>query len=270
MRIGESFRELQKRGEGALIGYMTGGDPSPKISQKIIETIAKEGADIIEIGIPFSDPIADGPTIQAAANRSLNAGTTPQSIFDIVKEIKNRIEIPIALMTYYNVLFKMGVQNFLKKASEHRVDGLIIPDLPIEEATEYRELAEKQGIDTIFLATPSTSPNRLKDVLEYTSGFLYLISIYGVTGKRDDVSQLTIQSIKRIKPYTAGTIPLAVGFGLHKPEHISSIIGSGADGAIVGSALVKIVENNLNDSIKLIEQISTLTRNLKSATLLKK
>ncbi|TRO60380.1 tryptophan synthase subunit alpha [Candidatus Bathyarchaeota archaeon] len=270
MIISESFRELHRRGEGALIGYITGGDPSPKISQKIVETIAKEGVDIIEIGIPFSDPIADGPTIQAASNRSLNAGTTPQAIFDIVKETKSRIEIPIALMTYYNVLFKMGVQNFLTKASKHRVDGLIIPDLPIEEAAEYRELAEKQGIDTIFLATPSTLPNRLKDILDYTSGFLYLISIHGVTGKREDVSQLTIQSIKRIKPYTAGTIPLAVGFGLYKPEHISSVIGSGADGAIVGSALVKIVESNLNDSIKLIEQISTLTRNLKSVTLLKK
>ena len=194
MIINDSFRELQKRSEGALIGYITGGDPSPKISKQIVETIANEGADIIEIGIPFSDPIADGPTIQAASNRSLNSGTTPQTIFDIVKETKKHIEIPIALMTYYNVLFKMGVQKFLKKASEHHVDGLIIPDLPIEEATEYRELAEKQGIDTIFLATPSTSPNRLKDVLNYTSGFLYLISIFGITGKRDDISQLTIQA----------------------------------------------------------------------------
>jgi len=267
MRIDERFRELQRRGEGALIGYVAGGDPSPKISQQIVETIAQGGADIIEIGVPFSDPIADGPIIQAASTRSLNAGTTPQKIFDIVKETKKRTETPIALMTYYNILFKMGVQDFLKKASEHRIDGLIIPDLPIEEAIEYRVLAEKQGIDTIFLATPSTSLTRLKDVLNYTSGFLYLISVYGVTGKRDNVSQLTIESIKRIKPYTDGKIPLAVGFGLHKPEHIRSIIGSGADGTIVGSALVKIVENNLNDSIKLIEQISTLTRNLKSATL---
>ncbi len=268
--ISDSFRELQKRGEGALIGYITGGDPSPKISQQIVETIAKEGADIIEIGIPFSDPIADGPTIQAASNRSLNAGTTPNEIFEIVKETKKRIETPIALMTYYNILFKMGVQNFLKKANENHVDGLIIPDLPIEEATQYREFAEKEGIDTIFLATPSTSQSRLKDVLDYTSGFLYLISIYGVTGLRDDVSQLTIQSIKRVKPLTTGKIPLAVGFGLHKPEQISSIIGSGADGTIVGSALVKIVENNLNDSMKLLDQISTLTRTLKSATLPKK
>jgi tryptophan synthase alpha chain len=270
MSIDERFRELRRRGEGALIGYVTGGDPSLKISQQIVETIAQVGADIIEIGVPFSDPIADGPTIQAASNRSLNAGTTPKKIFDIVKETKKRIEIPIALMTYYNILFKMGVRDFLKKASEHRVDGLIIPDLPIEEATEYRELTEKQGIDTIFLATPSTSPNRLKDVLDYASGFLYLISVYGVTGKRDDISPLTIQSIKRIKPYTSGKIPLAVGFGLHKPEHIRSIIGHGADGTIVGSALVKIVENNLDDSIKLMEEISTLTRNLKSSTLPKK
>jgi tryptophan synthase alpha chain len=267
MSIDERFRELKRHSEGALIGYVTGGDPSPKISQKIVETISQVGVDIIEIGIPFSDPIADGPTIQAASNRSLNAGTTPKKIFEIVKETKKRTENPIALMTYYNILFKMGVQDFLKKASEHRVDGLIIPDLPIEEATEYHELAEKQGIDTIFLATPSTSSNRLKDVLDYASGFLYLISVYGVTGKRENVSQLTIQSIKRIKPFTTGKIPLAVGFGLHKPEHIRSIMESGADGTIVGSALVKIVENNLDDSTKLIEEISTLTRNLKNATL---
>ncbi len=267
MSIDEAFRELRKKSEGALIAYITGGDPTPKYTPRIIEALVKGGADIIEIGIPFSDPIADGPTIQASDTRALKAGTTPHIIFDIVKETKKRVDVPIALLTYYNVLFRMGVKVFLDNASRHGVDGLVIPDLPIEEAEEYKEITKEYGVDTIFLVTPSTSIRRLTNVLEFTSGFLYLVSIFGVTGMRDRIAKFTIQTIERFHPYTVKAVPLAVGFGISKPEHVSSVIGCGAEGAIVGSAFVKIVENNLGDSERLTDEVSVLAENLKAATL---
>ncbi|MFH0897415.1 MAG: tryptophan synthase subunit alpha [Candidatus Bathyarchaeota archaeon] len=270
MSIEETFRGLRKNGEGGLIAYITGGDPAPKYTPKLAEALSIGGADILEIGIPFSDPISDGPVIQAADYRALNAGTTPPIIFNIVKETKKRVNIPIALLTYYNILFKSGVKNFLKEAAKHGVDGLIIPDLPIEEAEEYIELAQKQGINTIFLVTPSTSIGRLKDILGFTSGFLYLVSVFGVTGTRDKLARLTAQTIRRFHPHIANAVPLAVGFGLSKPEHVASVMDCGAEGAIVGSAFVKIVENNLDTPARLIEDISALAKKLKTATLLKK
>jgi len=267
MSIGETFRGLRKRREGALIAYITGGDPSPKYTPKLAEALFQGGADILEIGVPFSDPIADGPTIQAADYRALNAGTTPPMIFDIVENLKKRFSVPIVLLTYYNILFRMGVKNFLEEAARHHVDGLVIPDLPIEEAAEYKELAQSREINTIFLATPSTSIDRLKDILDFSSGFLYLVSVSGVTGTRDKVAQLTTQTIRKFHAHTANTLPLAVGFGLSKPEHVISVIGCGAEGAIVGSAFVKIVENNLDRPIQLIEDALALAKRLKAATL---
>ena len=266
MSISEVFRKLKKQGEGALIAYITGGDPALKYTLKIVEALIEGGADILEIGVPFSDPIADGSVIQAADCRALNAGTTPNTIFSIVKETKKMADVPIALLTYYNILFRMGVRNFLERARENGVDGLIIPDLPIEEAKEYKEIAEKQGVDTIFLATPSTSVNRLAEILDSTTGFLYLVSVFGVTGVRDQMAELTTQTIKRIHPYTVEAIPLAVGFGISKPEHVKAVIGCGAEGAIVGSAFVKIVEDNLGKPSKIISDITTLAEKLKAAT----
>jgi tryptophan synthase alpha chain len=224
------------------------------------------GADLLEIGVPFSDPIADGPIIQAADYRALNAGTTPQTIFDIVKETKKRCDVPIALLTYYNIVFRMGVRVFVEKASRHGVDGLIIPDLPIEDAEKYRQIAEKQGIDTIFLVSPSTTVNRLTDVLDFTSGFLYLVSVFGVTGTRDQIAELTTKTIKRVHRHTVGSIPLAVGFGISQPEHVKTVIECGAEGAIVGSAFVKIVEGNLGKPARLVKDISAFTKQMKAAT----
>lgn len=266
MSISEVFRKLRKRGEGALITYITGGDPAPKYTLRIIKALIEGGADILEIGVPFSDPIADGPVIQAADCRALNAGTTPHTIFGIVKEAKKTADIPIVLLTYYNILFRMGVRNFLERAKGSGVDGLIIPDLPIEEAEEYREIAEKQGVDTIFLATPSTSVSRLAEILNSTTGFLYLVSVFGVTGARDQIAELTTQTIKRIHPHTVEAIPLAVGFGISKPEHVKAMIMCGAEGAIVGSAFVKIVEDNLGEPPKIISGITALAEKLKAAT----
>ena len=194
------------------------------------------------------------------------AGTTPQTIFDLVKESKTRSKIPVALLTYYNILYRMGVKKFVTKAREHGVDGLIIPDLPIEEAEKYLQISRKEGVDTIFLATPLTSELRLEAILSCTSGFLYLISAFGVTGTREVVSKLTIDTIKRIHSHTAGRTPLAVGFGISKPDHVKTVLSQRAEGAIVGSAFVKIIEDNLNRPDKMFQNLSELTKQLKAST----
>jgi tryptophan synthase alpha chain len=194
------------------------------------------------------------------------AGTTPQTIFDLVKESKSRSKVPVALLTYYNIIYRMGVKKFVKKASEHGVDGLIIPDLPIEEAEEYVQISRKEGVDTIFLATPLTSESRLQAILSCTKGFLYLVSAFGVTGTREHVSKLTIDTIKRIHAYTVGRTPLAVGFGISKPNHVKTVMSHGAEGAIVGSAFVKIVEDNLKRPDRMVRNLSELTKQLKAST----
>ncbi|MEM2901178.1 MAG: tryptophan synthase subunit alpha [Candidatus Bathyarchaeia archaeon] len=265
--ISDAFKGLRKRGEGALIGYVTGGDPSPKYTPLVVEALVEGGVDIVEIGVPFSDPIADGPVIQSSVNRALKAGTTPQTIFKIARRLSKRIDTPTVLLTYYNILHRMGVNRFLREASENGVSGLIVPDLPFEEGVEYREDAVKQGLDTIFLASPSTPKSRLESIVNYTSGFLYLISVFGVTGVRKNVDPLTIRVIAEVKPYVEKTIPLAVGFGVSKPEHVRVIINHGADGVIAGSVFVKTMEKNLRARSQLREALTAKAGKLKAATL---
>jgi len=265
-KIEETFQNLKKQGDGALIAYVTAGDPKPKHTPKIVEALVNGGVDIVELGIPFSDPIADGPTIQAASVRSLKAGTTPKIVLEITQEIKEKHSVPIAILTYYNPIFRMGLENFFKLAKNSNVDGVIVPDLPIEEAHEYKKVSEAHEIDTIFLAALYTSTERLKKIIDYTSGFLYLVSLFGVTGAREKVSDLTIQQIKKFLPYTRGRIPLAVGFGISKPEHVKAIIKSGADGAIVGSAFVNIIQKNQGKIPKMLEEIEQHAHKLKEAT----
>jgi tryptophan synthase alpha chain len=266
MSIIETFQELRKRNEGALIAYVTGGDPSPKYTPMVVEALVNGGSDIVEIGVPFSDPIADGPVIQASDVRALEAGTTPRTVLEIVREVKKKVNVPIVLLTYYNIIFRRGVRGFLEDASRSGVDGIIVADLPMEEATDYKETAEREGVDTIFLAAPSTPSNRLEKILEITSGFLYLISIFGVTGMRSHVAQLTIETLRRIRPYTVRRIPLAVGFGISRPEHVKSVISCGADGAIVGSAFVKLIEENSYDTMMLLRRLTDYASTMKLAT----
>jgi len=265
-KIEKTFQNLTRQGDGALIAFVTVGDPNPRYTPKIVEALVNGGADIIELGIPFSDPIADGPTIQAATARALKAGTTPKMVLEITREIKKKYGVPIAILTYYNPVFRMGLDNFFRSAKSCCVDGLIVPDLPIEEAHEYKKVSETYEIDTIFLAAPSTSIERLQKIIDYTSGFLYLVSLFGVTGAREKVEDLTIQQIKKFLPYTKGRIPLAVGFGISKPEHVRAVIESGADGAIVGSAFVNIIEKNQGNINKMLKEIEENAHKLKEAT----
>jgi tryptophan synthase alpha chain len=264
--IGNRFSQLKTKGEAALIGYVMAGDPTPELTPIIAEALIRGGIDILELGIPFSDPIADGPTIQAASTRALNAGTTPKKALEIVKAIKSSHDIPVLAMTYYNPVFKMGLEKFFAAAKACSVDGIIVPDLPIEEAAQYRDAAAKVGVDTVFLAAPSTSDARLSKIVEATSGFLYLVSRLGVTGTKFSVEDSTISLVKKVLPFTAGRIPLAVGFGISRPEHVKRIAETGADGVIVGSAFVNIIGRCQSDVKAMIAELEEAARNLKKAT----
>ncbi len=263
--ITKVFHELKVKGEGALISYVMCGDPEPKYTPLITAALIKGGVDILELGLPFSDPIADGPTIQAASTRALHAGTTPKIVLETAKAIKKEHDTPVVVMTYFNPVFKMGLDKFFKAASSNGVDGVIVPDLPIEEADDYRRSAEHADIDTIFLAAPSTTNERLERIIQCTSGFLYLVSHFGVTGAKASVADLTISMIRRAHPFTEDKIPLAVGFGVSKPEHVRRIIEAGGEGVIVGSALVDII--NKNQSVqKMLAEVEETARSLKRAT----
>ncbi len=264
--ISKAFQKVKQQNSAALIGYVTAGDPTPELTPKIADALIMGGVDILELGLPFSDPIADGPTIQAASLRALNAGTTPMKVLDIAKQIKAQHDVPIVVMTYYNPVFKLGLDKFLSAAKESQVDGFIVPDLPVEESVDYRKAAKAQDLNTIFLAAPSTSKERLTKIVDASSGFLYLVSRYGVSGAQTTVEDATVQLVKRVKPFTAGKVPLAVGFGISKPEHVKRIVAAGADAAIVGSAFINIINNNVQNKKAMLAELQITAEVLKSAT----
>jgi len=263
--IKQAFEKVKKQKTAALIAYITAGDPTPDDTVKIAEALIEGGVDIIELGLPFSDPIADGPTIQNASLRALKAGTTPLKVLEIAQEIKNRHDVPVTVMTYYNPVFRFGTEKFLCSAKKHLVDGFIVPDLPVEEADEYRKAAKTCGLDTIFLASPATSEERLKRIIDASSGFLYLVSRFGVTGAEESVQEATVRLIKHIQPYTTNKVPLAVGFGISKPEHVKRVVNAGADAAIVGSAFINIIQNS-KDKKETLTNLKTKAEELKAAT----
>ena len=263
--IKEAFQKAKAQGHGGIIGYIMAGDPKPELTPAIAGSLIRGGVDILELGLPFSDPIADGPTIQAASVRALATGTTPIRVLEIAREIRQSHDVPIVIMTYFNPVFRMGLEKFFGIAKECMVDGLIVPDLPIEEADDYEKAADKFGIDTIFLAAPSTSSERLARIVACSSGFLYLVSHFGVTGAKAAIENSTIQLVKRVLPFTSGKIPLAVGFGISKPEHVRSIIAAGADGAIVGSAFINIIQKNNGNVPAMLKELQTTAQELKTA-----
>jgi tryptophan synthase alpha chain len=260
-RIDKTFQILKEDKEGALIAYIAAGDPDFETSIAIGEEIAGSGADILELGIPFSDPIADGPTIQAATQRALKAGMTPKKAMEIASAISHKI--PTAFMTYYNIPLQYGLQAFVQDCKRCGVSGIIIPDLPIEEAGPLLNNCRKEEIDQIFFAAPTTTSSRIEKTLPKARGFLYVVALLGVTGARNTVSDITKTTISQIKQLTQDKIPISIGFGLSKPQHIKEVISYGADGAIVGSAIVnKIAEI---DKIS-ISEIGTYIASLKNGT----
>jgi tryptophan synthase alpha chain len=264
--IRKVFENLKARGDGALIGYITAGDPDPKFTPRIAGALVEGGVDILELGLPFSDPIADGPTIQAASVRALDAKTTPRKVLELANQISRKHDVPVVIMTYFNPVFRMGLEKFFCMAKDCEVDGVIVPDLPVEEADDYRKAASKFDVSTIFLAAPSTTDDRLRRIVGCSSGFLYLVSRFGVTGAKSALQDSTIQLVKRVLPFTQGRVPLAVGFGISTAEHVKCIIDAGADGVVVGSAFVDIVSRNLSNPQKMLEEIEAKARELKQGT----
>lgn len=264
--LAQKFKEGRDQNRSVLIGFITAGDPSLEITPKIANAMVKGGVDIIELGIPFSDPIADGPTIQSSSTRSLLKGSTPKSILEISKKIANDLEVPVVLLTYYNTIMNMGVKNFLDLAHKSDIAGIVSPDLPPEEAEEYRNLAKERSIDTIFLASPATTNERLDRIINSTSGFLYMVSLFGVTGARDIFNNYSTNAAKRIVQRVNKRVPVAIGFGISKSDHVRHFTNIGVDGIIVGSAFIKIIEKNLDDTKTMLEQVNNLSRELSNAT----
>lgn len=238
-RITEKFAELASRGERALVCYVVAGYPDIQTSQQVINALVRGGADIIEIGIPFSDPIADGPTIQAASTSALERGITPAKALELAKAVrKKHPALPLLAMTYFNILVRAGVEKFMSQAKACGIDGFILPDVPVEEAQEYSAAASKLGLATVFLASPNTTQARLKRIVGSSSGFLYLVSVYGITGARKSFEDYTLNVIKSVKQAAGDKVPVAVGFGISTPAHATFMIGAGADAVIVGSAII--------------------------------
>ncbi|KKG07929.1 tryptophan synthase subunit alpha [Methanosarcina sp. 2.H.A.1B.4] len=256
-KISEKFSELREKKEGALIGYVMAGDPSAEATTGVVKALAKGGADIIELGFPFSDPVADGPTIQAAGQRALAAGMDIEGYFELVRALE--VEVPLVCMTYYNPVFRYGVEKFVAHAAEAGISGLIIPDIPVEEAADLKNSCEKHGLDLIFLVAPTTTDARILKILQRGSGFIYLVSRLGVTGTRADVSGSTKELLSRVKT----DIPKAVGFGISTGKQAAEVRKAGADAVIVGSAFVRIIEEGKDVN----EKLEALVRELKSGLL---
>jgi tryptophan synthase alpha chain len=239
-RISRRFAALRESGELGIVAYITAGDPSLDATHKFVLALAEAGADIIELGIPFSDPLADGPTIQRASERALKAHTTLAQVIDLVRRIRQSSEVPLVLFSYYNPILQMGLENFATAAATAGADGVLITDLTPEESTDYRRILAAHNLDTIFLGAPTSTDDRLAKIATVSSGFLYLISRTGVTGAKDALPDDLPALLRRARKVTQ--LPLAVGFGISLPGHVS-VLGGLADAAAVGSALVAEIEN---------------------------
>jgi tryptophan synthase alpha chain len=263
-RIQNKFAELESAGEKALITYVMVGYPTYKDTISAVRGLIDGGADIIELGFPFSDPLADGPVIQHASTISLEKGTKMNQFLDLVRQIRKESQIPLVLMTYTNILYHKGYERFFKSAKEAGLDGIITPDMTVEESKEYLKAAKKHKLDTIFLVSPNTSTSRLSQIVRQTTGFLYLVSVFGTTGVQNKIQKYTIDALKNTKKIAKGKVPVGIGFGISTTQDIKDYIKSGADAAIVGSALIKIIEKTPSNKIQ--KTITTFTKQLKAAT----
>ncbi len=262
------FSKLKRKKEGALVAFVVIGDPDYQTSLEIAKKIADSGADILELGIPFSDPIADGKTVQAADVRALEKGMNTDRAFDFVKELREYAEIPIGFLTYYNLAYQRGIEKFYSDSRKAGVNSILIADLSIEESADVIKASKKTGVDAVFMISQLSSDERIKKISSLSNGFIYLISRLGVTGTRDDLSSSTFSLIKRVRKFTSK--PICVGFGISTPSQVQEVIGAGADGAIVGSAIVDLIGKNLKDKVKMIESIQELIKNLKDAAKIRK
>ena len=243
-RISRRFAELRARGEMGIVAYITAGDPSFAASLRFVLALAGAGADVIELGVPFSDPLADGPTIQRASERALKSGATLAGVLELVREIRKTSDAPLVLFSYYNPILQMGLEKFASAASEAGADGVLATDLTPEESVDYRRILHAHHLDTVFLGAPTSTDERLAQIAAVSSGFLYLISRTGVTGAKDSLPDDLPALIRRARAVTQ--LPIAVGFGVSQPGHVS-VLGGLADAAVIGSALVSEIENSTSE-----------------------
>jgi len=229
---------MHAEGRRGLVTYTTAGDPDLARSGEILLALDRAGADVLEVGVPFSDPLADGPVIQRATERALTAGTNLRGVLDLIERLRSRIRAPIVVFSYANPLIRMGIEAFARRASAAGVDGVLALDLPIEEAGEFRAILDRSGVDTIFLLSPTTTDARIRKAAELGRGFLYGISRLGVTGARDRVASGAEAMVRRIRTHTR--LPIALGFGISRPEHVAEVTQY-ADAAVVGSSLVSMI-----------------------------
>ena len=238
-RITRRFDDLRRAGDLGLVAYLTAGDPTLEATERLVAALAEAGADVVELGVPFSDPLADGPTIQRASERALRSGTTLAGVLGLVRKLRQKTEVPIVLFSYFNPVLQMGLSTFADEAAAAGADGVLITDLTPEEADEYRHAVASRGLDTIFLAAPTSTDARLVRIADSSTGFLYLISRTGVTGVREALPEDLPALVRRARRVTS--LPIAVGFGISLPGHVS-ILGGLADAAVVGSVLVEEIE----------------------------
>lgn len=261
-RINEKFKKLKKQKKSAFIAYITAGDPNLGMTKKIAILLEEAGVDIIELGIPFSDPIADGPTIQAASYRALQKKTSLKRVFKAAGELRKYTNIPFVFMTYFNPVLKYGVEKFVKDSKRCGVDGVIIPDLPCEEASDLVRSAKNAGIAVIFLAAPTSTRPRIGMIAKKSSGFIYYVSLTGVTGARRKLPHEVTSKIRMIKSMTKK--PVAVGFGISNVSQASDMAKI-ADGVIIGSAIVKMIEHNQKDQKAMLSKIKNFAKKLAKA-----
>ena len=261
-RIDQTFKRLRKEGKKAFIPYITAGDPDMVISKKIIQTLVDAGADIIEIGIPFSDPLADGPTIQRAVHRSLSGGCSVRKIMDMVKELRSSIHVPFVFMTYFNIVLNYGIERFVADSLKCGADGVIVPDLPLEEARMLIKEGAKQDFSIILLSAPTTPISRFKKIAARSRGFVYYVSLTGVTGARKRSPENISSNVKNLKKWTS--MPVCVGFGVSEPRHAAKI-AQFADGVIIGSAIIDVIEKNMGSKKKMIMDVKKFARSIARA-----
>jgi tryptophan synthase alpha chain len=262
--MGRIEKVFKNRKTPAFIGFTVAGDPDSETCIRIGRALISGGTDILELGVPFSDPVADGPTIQKADERSLAAGTKPDTVFFIVRELRKETEVPIVLLTYYNTVYCRGIDRFYREARDAGVDGILIADMPVEESDEVTTIAVHYDIDPIFLITQTTSDERIRKIAAHARGYLYLVAVLGVTGVRDTVSAEAIDLLARVRKHTK--IPLALGFGISTPDHARACSEGGANGIIVGSAIVNIVESNISNPAEMERELKGYVSRMKTAT----
>ena len=265
-RLTKKFQELSKRNEHALICYVVAGYPDIPTTESIISSLVSAGGDIIELGIPFSDPIADGLIIQEASYDALMNGVTPEKCLNLSQRIRRKFpDLPILIMTYSNILLKAGFENFMTKSKQLGIDGFILPDMTIEESACYIKQASRLGLATIFLASPNTSEERINAIVNRSSGFVYLVAVYGITGTRKSFEDYTLSAIRSTKRIAGSRLPIAVGFGITKPSHVRFMIEAGADAVIVGSAIINKIKCNNNNKTEMLERLRSYILQMKRA-----